>query len=373
MAFGVNIKSPWAKKKTTPTYAPAGRTRTTPILQQLDYSSYRPSDVRSPLNLAAQARAGGMNTINTDPNLFVRGFEATQRGANPFPATQPYFPMGPGGPGGRSGGGGGGGGGGPAGLDQATFDWMMAQLQNKPQGVSYRPLDLPDPSQYMKWDPSQYGVARQGVATGIEGIRGRGNEAFNTAVGELNRYQNPFGAGAQTQNPAMSEAMRRMAEQQGAMPALNATEGEGVQADRAFGNMLALLGGNDAARQAANLRATEADRRMMEQNLGIEGNMLNLGVNMAEAKGKTAFDQALQAAMLGAANQEATGNWGRRNEVEATNAATWNDWMQNTLQQILGLAGQRAPGTALPGDMSWLNFMAPGMNIQAGSQPIPRV
>ena len=371
MAFGVNIRSPWSKPKTTTTTRPpAGRTRTTPILQQLDYSSYRPTDPRSPLNLATQARLGGMNTINTDPNLFVRGFEAMQGGNNPFPATQPYFPMAnnPGG-GGR---GGGGGGGGPAGLDQATFDWMMAQLQNKPQGVGYRPLDLPDPSQYMKWDPSQYGVARQGVTQGIEAMRGRGNEAFNTAVGELNRYQNPYGT-QMARNPEMNEAMRRMAEQQGALPALNATEGQGVQADQAMGNMMALLSGNDAARQAANLRATEADRRMMEQNLGLEGNMLNLGVNMSEAKAKSAFDQMLQQMGYGAATQEATSNWGRQNEVEATNAATWNDWMQNTLAQVLGLAGQKAPGTTLPGDMSWLNFMAPGMNIQAGSQPIPKV
>lgn len=377
MAFGVNVNSPFRPKPKPkpPVYAPTGRTRGTPILNQLDYTSYRPTDPRSPLAVASQARQMGLNTINTNPNEFVKGFQdytnIMRGGGNQYPATQPIFPMANNPGSGNRGGGGGGGGGGAAGLDQATFDWLMAQLQNKPGEVGYRPLDLPDPSQYMHWDPSQYGVARQGVTSGLAGVQERANTAYDQAQGELQRYQNPFAAGVQTTNPAMDDAMRRMAEQQGAMPALNAVEGQGVQADKAFGNMLALLSGNDQARQAANLRALAGDRRTTEQNLGLEGNMLNLGVNMAEARGKTAFDQALQQAMYGAAGQEATSNWSRQNDVEATNVAARNAWLQNTLQQLLGLVGQKAPGTALPGDMSWLSAIAPGINIQSGSYPIP--
>src|SRR6186997_2044255 len=77
----------------------------------------------------------------------------------------------PGAPG-RGGGGGGGGGGGaaaPEGLDQATLDWLFGQIPNqRPQDLTYNPIDLPDPRQYYgNFDTSQYDVARQGIASGL--------------------------------------------------------------------------------------------------------------------------------------------------------------------------------------------------------------
>lgn len=346
------------------------------LQQQLDFSSFSPQDVRSPLNYRAAVRQSGVvpGSVYNNPFEFTRGFEdyTSQLRGQGVQQTQPIFPQLPGSPGsGRSGGGGGGGG--PAGIDQATFDWLMAQLQNKPAMISYRDLDLPDPSQYMKWDPTLFNTTRQGLTSGLAGIQQRADTEYDRALGELNRYVNPYAAGPTQANSDYAARFGAMAQANDAMGQMQQTVGEGAQADRAFGNVFALMSANDQARQAANLRALEGDRRTTAQNLGLEGNLLNLGVNMAEARGKTSFDQALQRAMFDTASQEAMQNYTRRNEVEAGNVGTLNAWQQNVLNQILGLVGSKAAGTKLPGDMSWLSVIAPGINLQGGSYPIPPV
>ena len=268
-----------------------------------------------------------------------------------FPQFQLQTPLGPGG-GGRGGGGGGGGAAGPQGLDQATLDWLFGQMgQGRPQQLTQTMLDLPDPSQYLgAFNAAPYDVARQGIQQGIEGIRGRGNQAFNTAQTELNQYRNPYGTGLQAINPDQYAAMERMAQANNATGALADVSNQGLQANQAFGNVQALLAANDQARQAANLRALGADRQMMETNLGLEGNMLNLGVNMGQARGQTAWDQMVRQAQLEAANQEAAQNWQRGNTVGDTNVANRNAWNQGLMQTLLSIIGARAPGTTLPTD-----------------------
>ena len=264
----------------------------------------------------------------------------------------PQWPQMPGSPGsGYRGGGGGGGGGaaGPAGMSQEQLDWYLAQIaRGRPQDLTQTQLDLPDPAQYLgQFNTAGYDTARQGIGAGIEGIRNRGNQAFDTAVGELNQYRNPYAGGLQTQNPDQYAAMERMARANNATGALGQVAGEGVQADRAMANTLAMLAGSDQARQAANLRATEADRRMMDTNLGLEGNLLNLGVNMAQAKGQNAWDQMLRQAQLEAANQETAQNWTRGNTVGDTNVANRNAWNQNILQTLMQMIGA-GPGLTMP-------------------------
>jgi hypothetical protein len=230
--------------------------------------------------------------------------------------------------------------------------------QGKPRDIAYEALDLPDPSQYMKWDNSLYNTARQGVQTGIEGIRGRGNTAFDAAQAELQNYRNPFEGGLQTNNPDLQMAMQRMMEANRVNPSqVGQTQYENINADRAMANQLAMLAGTDQARMAGNLRGLQGDRTTFDQNLGLEGNMLNLGVNMAEAKGKGAFDQRLQDAMLQEQQQEAMQNWQRQNTVTDTNVGNWNDWSQAAIKQYMELIGA-APGVNLPavGTMPWGNW-----------------
>ncbi len=276
---------------------------------------------------------GQLQDLTLDPNRFKEVSNAFNFMGDTPPGQQPQSPGYPG----YGGGGGGGGGGGPAGMTQEMFDYLASILgKGKPQDLAYNPLDLPDPSQTMKWDPTQYGVARQGVASGIEGIRNRGNTAFDQAQGELARYQNPFESGLRTNNPDLQNAMARMMAANGVNPSqVGATSEEGVQADRAMQNALAMLAGVDQARAAGNLRALQGDRTTFDQNLGLEANNLNLGVNMAEARGKTAFDQRLQDAMMEAANQEAMQNWQRQNAVGDTNVNQQNQWNADILKTYL--------------------------------------
>jgi hypothetical protein len=354
---------PWGGARTNPWQNAQARAR-----QQ--NQRFITSGGAAPINMSPTYGAPGRQTSNVLPwaqsNIPGYGQGTTNQQAQALKAlygsayqasNQPAFPGSmPGGPGGggRGGGGGGGGGGGPAGLDQGTIDWLMSQFgQGRPDQLAYTPLDLADPSQYMKWDPAQYGVARQGVATGIEGIRGRGMTAFDQARGELGRYTNPYETGLQTKNPDLQAAMQRMMAANNVNPGqVGATNAEGVQADQAMGNTLAMLAATDQARQAGNLRALGGDVRTFDQNLGLEGNMLNLGVNMAEAKGKTAFDQALQQAMMEAANQEAMQNWQRQNAVGDTNVANRNEWNQGLINMLLQLIPSAAPGTVFPADMT---------------------
>lgn len=357
-AAGLTYFKP-AAAGTTPNNTTAWRNRTSvaPIVKGIaDWQKQNPN-----ASNYWHAYAPGGNTeigalMRSDPQGYLAAYQAY----NPIGGDAQDLGLPPGyGPGGGGGYGGGGGGGaaGPQGLDQATLDYLASILgQGRPKDIAYEAIDLPDPGQYMSWDNALYGQARQGVAQGIEGIRGRGNTAFDQAAGELNRYQNPYEGGLQTRNPDLQMAMQRMMQANNVNPGqVGQTQYENINADRAMANQLAMLAATDQSRQAGNLRALEGDRRTMEQNLGLEGNMLNLGVNMAEAKGKSAFDQALQAARLNAANQEAQTNWQRRNQVGDTNVGAGNAWMQNALNAWLGLIGQKAPGVTLPanGTLPW--------------------
>jgi hypothetical protein len=278
-------------------------------------------------------------------------------GAGGYPQMPAMTPMGPGGGGGGRGGGGGGGGA-ATGLDQTTLDWLLAQLgQGRPQQLTQNMLDLPDPAQYYgAFNTQPYDVARQGITTGLQGVQDRATTAYDAAQGELGRYVNPYGAGMQQTNPDLYASMAAMANANGAGGQLNQSVGEGAQADRAFGNVQALLGANDQARQAANLRALQGDRTTTQQNLGIEGNMLNLGVNMSQAKGQSAWDQMIKQAGLDAANTEASQNWQRGNTVGDTNVTNRNAWNQGLLATLLQIVGAKAPGTTLPTD--WSSYYA---------------
>lgn len=352
MAWG--ISSPWTQtKKSTPTYSVTSPKKPT------NTATYLPNGGMWYMNPSANARPdtqyewqGALDQTRTLSPAQQAAIQMQVRAAGSTPGAPQNPYLGQTGGGGR-GGGGGGGGGAAGGLDQETLDWLFGQLgRGRPQDLTFNPLDLPDPGQYYgNFDASLYDQARQGVTTGIDAMRARGNTAFDNALGEVNRYANPYAGGLQTMNPDQLAAMQRMAAANNAVPALQQVAGEGAQADRAFGNVYALLAANDQARQAANLRAINADRQMMDTNLGLEGNMLNLGVNMGQAKAKTAWDQMLRQAQYEAAQQEAATNWQRQNTVGDTNVGNRNAWNSGLMQTLLAMVGARAPGTTLPADV----------------------
>jgi len=291
---------------------------------------------------------GQLQDLTLDPNKFKEVSNAfNYMGGTPPPGQMPGYP-GSGG-GGYGGGGGGGGGGGPAGMSQEMFDYLASIMgKSKPQDVAYNPVDLAEPT----WDPSQYGVARQGVTSGIQGIRDRGMAAFGRARTELGQYQNPFEGGLRTNNPDLQNAMQRMMAANGVNPGqVGATNAEGVQADQAMRNSLAMLAGVSQNQAAGNLRALGGDEQTFDQTLGLEGNNLNLGINMAEARGKTAWQDKVDAIR----QQEAMANWQRQNAVGDTNAQQQNAWNADILKTYLQLVGGTAPGVTLPanGSLPW--------------------
>ena len=295
-----------------------------------------------------EPKGGAANTLkmNLDERRAATQEWYNQLGVGNQPPAMPGLP----GSGGGRGGGGGGGGAGAGGLDQATLDWLMNALgRGRPQGLQQTMLDLPDPSQYLgAFNTQPYDVAAQGVTSGIEAMRQRAGTAYDQALGGLNTYQNPYRAGLQNVNPDLNNRLAAMAQANNAQGTLDEVNQYGVQADNAMGNTLALLAANDQARQAANLRALQGDRTTTEQNLGLEGNMLNLGVNMAKAKGSSAWDQMVRQAQLEAAQTEAAQNWQRGNAVADTNVNTQNQWMQSVLQNLLSLVPNKAAGATLP-------------------------
>jgi hypothetical protein len=255
---------------------------------------------------------------------------------------------------GRSGGGGGGGAAGPTGLDQATLDWILAQLgRGKPQGLTANNLDLPDPSQYFgQYDTKPFDVARQGLTQGIQGIRDRGTTAIGNARSEIERYQNPYFAGLQSTTPDLQQTMQPMMQANGVNPgAVQATNNEGIQADQAMRNAMQMLAGTDQARQASNLRANTADLGDMNKNLDLEQLLLSLGVDMGQAKGQTAWDQMIKQAGFDTATQEAAQNWQRGNTVGDTNVTNNNAWNQGLISTLLSIIGSKAPGTTLPANV----------------------
>jgi hypothetical protein len=298
-----------------------------------------------------QTMPGWRNSTENQQAWALKALYEGAQGAQGMPQLPAMTPMGPGG-GGRGGGGGGGGAAAATGLDQATLDWLFGQLgQGRPQQLQQQMLDLPDPSQYFgAFNTQPYDVARQGVQQGIEGVRGRANTAYDAAQQAMQGYMNPYGNGLQQVNPNLYDSMGGMAAANNAYGQLHQTAGEGVQADRAFGNVQALMAANDQRRQQANQQALMGDRATTEQNLGLEGNLLNLGVNMSQAKGQNAWDQMLKQLGFDTATQEAAQNWQRGNTVGDTNVANRNQWNQGLMQTLLSIVGAKAPGTTLPTD-----------------------
>jgi len=377
---GYGVKNPWKPpvKKTVTSKPAAAPWQTYKLNKVLQSTGKNPvqggpqtsaagnqytSMLRSGINYQSQQPGGGstwwtnylspdqLSDLTLDPGKFKEAgsaFNAT--GA--MPGQNPQYPGLYGGGGSRGGGGGGGGGGGPEGLDQEKFDylaWMVGQ--GVPKEVAFEAIDIPEPV----WNNALYNQARSGVETGIQGMRDRGNTAIDQARSMItSQYQNPFENGLNTRNPDLQQAMQRMASANAVQPgSFGATDQEATQRDRGMADTLAMLAGVDQRRQAGNLMGLEGDRRTMDQNLGLEGNLLGLGVNMAETKGKNAYDERVDAIR----QQEAMQNWQRKNQVSDTNVGNWNNWSQAAIKAYMELVGA-APGVNLPapGTMPWGNW-----------------
>ena len=270
-------------------------------------------------------------------------------------------------PGGYPPGGGGGGGGGAKPIDWGAMSSAMAGYRPDSyqwQDSQWKNVVTPQrqANNFYNFDQSQYDKMRQGIQTGLAADLASGRSAYGDARGELQQYQNPFAGRSYTQNPQMSEAMQRMMAANGVQPD-QADAAQGVQADRAFGNVLALLGGNADMRQAQQLRALGGDERRFGESLASEGRTMTLGVDMALAKAREQYDRDkwqygedianqnwqanVQAAMYNNQGQNDTSRYNNQgvNSTAQNNTQARNDYYGNNVQQILQLlaSGQKPP------------------------------
>jgi len=296
-------------------------------------------------NIAARVAAYRDNKASTAPT---------------FPTTMPPFGGYP------TGGGGGGGGGAPAPDYSQWGGWAAA---TRPSTLKATDLDLPEYQQVAPraWDTSQYDAARTGVAGGIADARNIGNTAFDRQLAEYRAMRNPYTQGPRTTNPGVDPRLLASMQAWGGAGSGGAAQafGEGVQADQAMGSVYDLLASGQDQYQQGLMRSTAGDRMQLDQRLGGEERMLNLGIQMAQARAKEAYDKEVWALGKEAADRnyearmaEASANWTRRNTVDDTNVATGNAWNQNVLNTILSMIASGGKGIPAPGnDLSGLITM----------------
>ena len=281
---------------------------------------------------------------------------------NPTPTYSPN--RGPGGPGGP--------GGGVPKIDMAAILKLLGGNKPTPYGppkaYEYEDLVVPDyaGTGFREYDGSMYDTMRSGITEGLAADARAGATAYGDARTELSQYQDPFTDRGYAQNQAMPAAMQRM------LAANNvqldpAEAAQGGQADAAFGNVLALLGGNARQAQASSMRALGGDERRFGESLASEGRSMQFGVNMTEAKARQTYEQEkwqygediarsnyeknTQLAATNSAGRNTAGqsNTQATNEVNLANTQMGNESRDNNVNALIQLlaSGQKIDPAAL--------------------------
>ncbi len=268
----------------------------------------------------------------------------------------------------RGGGGGGRGGGGLPVFNQAQLDWA-AQLMNaaRPGALTATNLDLPDYAgmALRPFDPTMFNQARTAWQQGVEQDTGTANQATANMLAFLNsNYTNAFNNpnaryATAGQAPGMDQqAMARLLQGQGVNPNVAApTQGEGVQADQAFGNVWRILAANEDLAQRNRLANAQQYGNQALAGITAAGRAGNLGIDLGQGQAQQAWQQRaderayqdyqLQQQLL---QQEALQSWQRANQIQDTNAANTNSYNNSVLQSLLGLLPSMSanPGLVYP-------------------------
>jgi uncharacterized membrane protein len=308
-------------------------------------------------------------TRNTTPKTFTGGPSPTamdyyqnngrnQEASNNFP-TPPRSPNGGPGGGGRQ-------------IDMAAILKLLGGNKPTPYGppkaYEYEDLVVPDyaGTGFREYDGSMYDKMRTAGAEGLAADLQVGKTAYGDARTELSQYQDPFSNRGYTQNQAMPAAMQRM------MAANNvqfdpAETAQGGQADAAFGNVLALLGGTAQQAQASNMRALAGDERRFGESLASEGRSYANAINMTEAKARQTYEQEkwqygediarsnyekntqLAATNSTGRNTAGQANTQATNEVNLANTRMGNESRDNNVNALIQLlaSGQKIDPAAL--------------------------
>jgi len=202
---------------------------------------------------------------------------------------------------------------------------LIAGAQN--QGAyQYQDLAVSDyvGPQFREYDGSMYDTARSGITRGLASDAASGATAYGDARTELSQYQDPFTGRSYATNQGIPEAMQRMMRANNV--GMEQTEiDRGIQADAAFGNVLALLGGASQQAQDSNMRALAGDERRFNESLASQGRTMSLNVDMTEAQALQQYSQDAFDYGVDIARQ----NYDKNMQVASVNNAGRNQAMQS--------------------------------------------
>ena len=231
---------------------------------------------------------------------------------------------------------------------------IMSQVLNligKGRRDQYQDLAVSDyvGPQFREYDGSMYDTARSGIARGLASDAASGATAYGDARTELSQYQDPFTGRSYATNQGIPEAMQRMMRANNV--GMEQTEiDRGIQADAAFGNVLALLGGASQQAQDSNMRALAGDERRFNESLASQGRTMSLGVDMTEAQARQQYSQDAFEYGEGIARQNydknmqvALANSAGQNQVSQSNTTLANNDISTLIQLLAGGFGPIDP------------------------------
>jgi len=266
------------------------------------------------------------------------------------PSGYPLLPLGPGpGPGGGGGGRGGFGGGGPRKVDTDLFLKLanrMPQAYDNPEEYVWNDYDYQDfnAPEFEEFDSRVWDENNAEIGSAGERDRARGMGGYADARVEAGQYRNPFQRNRRTTGEAMSGAMQRMMQQNGA--SFDPQDiAQGVNADAAFGYLM----DNNAAfadrSQDATMRALSGDERRFNETIDnrVAGDQAvnSLARTRAEADHDSrAFDYRYKNDLLNHQGRQQAGMYNHQGQNSVSQQNTLGRNQVNTLNT--GLANSHA-------------------------------
>jgi len=309
-------------------------------------------------NIAAQNPAligDARNAEEVNRNLYAY-MTAQGNGGGGMPTGTLRRPAPGGGSSGGRGGGGGGGGGAapPPQLTQEQLASMWALLGKARPGAQQAgpAFDAPDYAgpQISPFDTSMYDNLRTQLGQAVTNDRAQSDQAYGAlnSFMQRNYAANPYTT-QQTANfgqaPGQSQdAIQRMLAMQGASPGLTqGAQSDAAGADQAFGNLLGILGQNQANDYTNRQYAAQQD----QANTGRMYDMAKLqgdtGIGLQQGAAKNQWQQRYDERAADIYNQQYQGNlaeqqanWQRANQLSDSNYATNNQYTNSMLSSVLG-------------------------------------
>lgn len=204
------------------------------------------------------------------------------------------------------------------------------------------------PPAFYGFDDSTYEMMKQQIAKSIAQARTTGMNAYGEARQQLNNIPVAFQGGATTTDPGMSAAMQRMFAANDTPLSINEqTLNEGVQADAAFGNVMALLGEAARQRRTSDVTALGGDERRLNETLDQQQTMLQFQADFARAEAlrqyeieKWQFGEQVARANWEVRNAQISANTQIKNDAKMTNINAANEANQAANQTIIDLLAQ---------------------------------